>query len=99
VEQPTVVHAESCPVFGDDRRGTVLDTPFNRAFVHALKGRWSYGQRYWVPEEEIWWIEAGDEDEVEELVIEHFGGAVVVHEDGSETLRDCTGDYEQGGLF
>lgn len=97
--QPHVVHDEPSPEPDDERRGTLMDTPFNRAFVDALKEEWRHGERYWSPTEETWWVVAGNEEACEELVISHFGGARVVYEDGSEKLRDRSGDYEQGGLF
>lgn len=99
LEQPQVVHDEPCLGAGDDRRGTRIDTPYQEAFVEALKERWPHGYRLWDPDEEVWWVEEGNEEAVEELVIEHFGGCRVVHADGSETLRDQSGDYEQTGLF
>lgn len=75
LSQPTVVHAEPSPETGDERRGTILDTPYDSGFVGELKARWKHGQRYWSPESETWWIEAGHEEACEELVVEHFGGA------------------------
>lgn len=99
LSQPTVVHAEPSPEPGDERRGTILDTPYDSVLVAAIKARWKHGQRYWDPDSETWWIQAGHEEACEDLVIEHFGGARVVYEDGSEKLRDLSGDYEQGGFF
>lgn len=99
LEQPVVVHDEPCPEQAADQRGTRVETPFDQAFVDAIKARWRHGERTWAGGEEVWWVVAGNEEEVEELVIEHFGGCRVVHADGSETLRDRTGDYDQGALF
>lgn len=99
LEQPQVVHDEPNPEPHSEERGTVVDTPFDQGFIDELKDRWSHGERYWSEAEEVWWIMPGNEETVEELVIEHFGGVRVVHADGSETLRDQSGDYEQTGLF
>lgn len=97
--QPHVVHDEPSPEPDDERRGTLMDTPYDSGFVGEIKARWKHGERYWNPDEECWWVVAGHEEACEDLVIEHFGGARVVYEDGSEKLRDRSGDYEQGGLF
>lgn len=100
LEQPTVVHDEPCPEPGKEyRRGTLVETPYDSGFVGELKARWRHGERYWCPDAEIWWVEAGYEEEIEELVLEHFGHAKVVDADGSERYRDPSGDYEQGGIF
>lgn len=99
VEQPVVVHDEPSPEPGDDRRGSRIETPFDQGFVDALKERWPHGTRRWSEAEEVWWLASGNEKAVEELVLEHFDGCRVIHPDGSETLRDQSGDYEQGGLF
>lgn len=97
--QPHVVHDEPSPEPDDERRGTRLETPYDSDFVAEIKDGWPHGERLWDPDEEVWWVHAGSEAEVENMVIRHFGGARVVHEDGSEKLRDKSGDYEQGGLF
>lgn len=99
IEQPQVVHDEPSPERASDQRGTRVDTPFDQAFIDELKGRWPHGERLWDDESETWFVAAGHEEAVEELVIEHFGGCRVVHPDGSETLRDRSGDYEQTGFF
>lgn len=100
VEQPVVVHDEPCPEpLYDEMRGTVVDTPYDAAFVQAVKDRWKHGDRMWDADSETWFVVEGNEHAVEELVLKHFGGCRVVHPDGSETLRDQSGDYEQGGLF
>lgn len=99
LEQPQVVHDEPSPERASDQRGTRVDTPFDQAFIDELKDRWPHGWRLWDDASETWWVAAGNEQEVEELVIEHFGGCRVVHPDGSETLRDQSGDYEQAGFF
>lgn len=96
--QPKVVHDEPHPD-GRDARGTLVATPFDEGFRRAIKSRWSHGVRWWDREEEVWWVAAGREDEVEELVLEHYGHAKVVDPDGGERYRDPSGDYRQGGLF
>lgn len=99
LEQPVVVHDEPCVVVGDNRRGSRVETPFDQGFVNAIKEKWSHGTRAWDDEEGVWWVAEGHEEAVEELVLEHFGGCRVIHPDGSETLRDQSGDYEQTQLL
>lgn len=97
--QPTVEYGCHAPRDGDDRTGTLIRTPYDADFVDAIKGTWRHGTRLWSPEDECWWVEAGAEDEVTDLVEHHYGSVRIIHEDGGEEIRDAGGTFEQRGFF
>lgn len=84
----------------DDRDGLTIDTPFDAAFVSALKATVPPLYRAWDPEHKQWWTAADYEAEATALCVEAFGAVMVIGREGEpDRLVDAQGEHEQGRLL
>lgn len=71
--------------------GARVETPYDEAFVAALKAQVPASDRVWTEGSKTWWVSSAHRDAVVALVVRCYGETVVVLEDGREEYRDRSG--------
>lgn len=72
---------EPSPNPDDDRPGSLVRTPYDEAFIEAVKAL-PWQDRRWIAHESAWWVADEHMDRAKDLVIHHYGAVELVDEDG-----------------
>lgn len=80
--------------------GLALTSPFDGAFVSALKGMIPAADRAWDPARRTWWVSAEHEARLVKLCVAAFGSVLIYGGDSEpDRLVDHAGEYLQERLL
>lgn len=83
------------------RPGVLVQTPYSEYFVQNLKASIPKGDRWWNEHRTGWWVSESYADLARHFVLEEFGVAIIVDDEGEErTIDHRTGEtLQQGDLL
>lgn len=91
IEHPRILHGQPSFRDGDNRRGLVIDTPYNADFVEQFKAQIPSRDRAWDPDEQQWWCAVEWSEMAAKLVAYHYGAHEIVDEHGCIEYHDADG--------